>query len=78
MNIGGSRLQYTLTGGVVTLGRPVPGMLTVHDQGLLVEKALSRPAGAGLGQAKRNERYSQNQVSRCHTHSGIGNWHNVR
>lgn len=34
------------------------------------------PAVAGLG--AQDGKYSQNQVSRCHTHSGTGNWHNVR
>lgn len=56
VNIGGSRLQYTFTGRVATLGRPVPGMLTVHNQGLLVDMGLSRPAGVGLGQAKKKKK----------------------
>lgn len=40
-------------------------------------RRLSGPAVAGLGRAT-HEKCSQNQVSRCHTHSGYGNWHNVR
>lgn len=62
--------------------RPVPAaaMCTQgRDQGggLVCVRSGSVLVSSWTGGTK-DEKRSQNQVSRCHTHSGTGNWRNVR
>lgn len=59
----------------VTFNRPVPPLMGKHITGVCV-CVCAHPDVAGLG--GKGVKCFQNQVSRCHTHSGTGNWHNVR
>lgn len=57
----------------------IRAVLKGHDQWSAC-KQVSVWSGSGWAsdESEKYERCSQNQVSRCHTHSGNGNWHNVR